>query len=264
MYGPMFPILMVVSLIPCRLSAPAGAAPRASVSTASPRITRKRARVFMFTSNRLLGSVGRVSARPCGGGRSPWPVTSRRARASGAPGCRPRPRRRRPAWAGARPRSPGSGRRSGACPSRARPAARVSRTRAAASWIAGGQRRSISARRSAEVERRRRAAPASPRGAARSPPRPPGRPTSATPYASRARADAEEPRAHVVAHALGVPPARVAVAAAAGREDAHDVAGLEVEHVDLADVARPRRVAVDHAAPRGAGAAAGHAPRLQA
>ena len=66
MYGPMLPILMVVSLIPCRLSAPAGAAPRVSVSTASPRITRKRARVFMFMFTSTECWLALASVAECG------------------------------------------------------------------------------------------------------------------------------------------------------------------------------------------------------
>ena len=50
--------------------------------------------------------------------------------------------------------------------------------------------------------------------------------------------DAQEPRPHIRAHRLRIPAARIAVATAARREEADEITGLEVQHVDLADVAR--------------------------
>src|SRR5262245_29561529 len=58
----MFPILIVVSVIPCMLSAPAGADPSASASRVTPRIARNRARFVMCTSPNALAKSWRRSA----------------------------------------------------------------------------------------------------------------------------------------------------------------------------------------------------------
>ena len=174
------------------------------------------------------------------------------------PGSR-RARRRRPS-ADARRRRPGCGRRSGACPSLGWPGARSraagSRHPAAPGAIDApaprGRGRSRTAPRREGGSSARAAAVAS------------GSTLpfwSTTPYCSRACAGVRKPARTSARTRSGSRSPRIAVAAAGRRADAHDVAGLEVQDVHLADVRGPAwRVAVDHAAARGPGPPALEAP----